>query len=114
MINTRRKGRVAELEYCEILKARGYLVELTPPPAKFKKQQDFFGLFDILAFSKNDILFVQVKTNLKIKLENSKNQIILNILKFKNTNQLPNVKYILANRIDGKSNKKPVWQEIEI
>jgi len=113
-MSTRTKGRKNELEYCEILKARGYLVELTPPPAKFKKQQDFFGLFDILAFSKNDILFIQVKTNLKIKLENSKNQVVLDILEFKNTNKIPNVRYILANRIDGKSNKKPVWQEIEI
>lgn len=113
-MSTRTKGRKNEREYSEMLKSRGYLVELTPPPAKFKLQQDFFGLFDILAFSKNDILFVQVKTNLSIKLEGSKNQLVRDIQEFKELNKLPNVKYLIAIRFDGKSNKKPEWKEVYV
>lgn len=55
------KGRKAELEYAEILKSKGYEVCLNNNAA-FKKK-DFFGLFDIIAMNKDEILFIQVRCN---------------------------------------------------
>lgn len=64
-VNTRQKGRRNELRTKEWLEERGYAVEVVPMPAKYKLQQDFFGLFDLIAFRAADALLVQVKTNAK-------------------------------------------------
>ena len=62
-MNTRRKGRRNEYRCKEALEADGWKVLLTPPPARFKKEQDLFGLFDMIAVKGNKIRFIQVKTN---------------------------------------------------
>jgi hypothetical protein len=64
-INNREKGRRNELKAKSLLEGMGYAVALTPMPQKFKTEQDFFGLFDIIAIRRKDIRLVQVKTNRK-------------------------------------------------
>ena len=63
MINKRVKGRKNELKARDILVSAGYEVELTKSPSKFSKQQDLFGLFDLIAVRETDIRFIQVKSN---------------------------------------------------
>jgi hypothetical protein len=53
------KGRQAERDVCELLDQVGYEY-YHPPKAKFR-EQDVFGLYDILAFGYGHILAVQVK-----------------------------------------------------
>ena len=62
-INTRAKGRKNEIKAKKILEAAGYDVELTKSPSKWAEQQDLFGLWDLMAVKKNEIRFVQVKSN---------------------------------------------------
>jgi len=62
-MNTRRKGRRNEYRCKEALESDGWKVLLTPPPARFKKEQDLFGLFDMIAVKGKEIRFIQVKTN---------------------------------------------------
>jgi hypothetical protein len=64
-VNTRNKGRRNELKAKELLERLGYAVALTPMPQKFNKEQDFFGLFDIIAIGPGGVRLVQVKTNRK-------------------------------------------------
>lgn len=65
-VNTRNKGRRAELRARDILEAAGYQVELTKSPSKWSKQQDMFGLWDLIAIRGSDVRFVQVKSNKKV------------------------------------------------
>jgi hypothetical protein len=62
-MSARTKGRRSEMKAKEILEAAGYEVELTKMPSKFSKQQDLFGLWDIMAKNDVSIRFIQVKTN---------------------------------------------------
>lgn len=62
-MNTRRKGRRLETLVKKYLEAEGYLVE-QEKVIKFQ-QQDFFGLWDIIAFGQHwpyNELLIQVKT----------------------------------------------------
>lgn len=63
MVNTRQKGRKAELKAKKILEMAGYDVQVTANPSKWNKQQDMFGLWDLMAVKKNEIRFIQVKCN---------------------------------------------------
>lgn len=63
MVNTRQKGRMYELLAKKKLEEAGWLVSLTDMPQKFKKSQDFFGLFDILAIKDGTFRAIQVKYN---------------------------------------------------
>lgn len=108
MPNNRQKGRRAELEFAQILKSRGYIVEITPPPQRFKKQQDFFGCFDLLSFKKDESLFVQVKSN-------TTQGAIKKIKAWKEANPLPEYfKFVVAVRKDGNSHQEPTWKEIYV
>jgi len=62
-MNTRAKGRRAEKEYADILKAQGYIVELVKGSAKFNKSVDLFGIADIIALHATGIYLIQVKSN---------------------------------------------------
>lgn len=62
-MNTRVKGRKNELKAKKTLEDQGYTVEVTKSPSKWQKQQDLFGLWDMMAIKADDILFIQVKTN---------------------------------------------------
>jgi len=52
MVSSRQKGRQTELRVKKILEAEGWNVCLTDMPQKFKKNQDFFGCWDIIAIKK--------------------------------------------------------------
>jgi len=66
-MNSRQIGRRTELKAKAWLEENGWKVCLTSMPQKFKKSQDFFGMWDILAVKKSKgqtwFKFVQVKTN---------------------------------------------------
>lgn len=64
-MSNRSKGRAAELECKKLLEALGFHVILVKQPQKFAKTQDFFGLFDIIAFKKRSRKYIQVKCNNK-------------------------------------------------
>ena len=62
-MNSVRKGSATELKCKKILEKQGYIVEKTQR-ARYKKNQDFFGMADILALKKDSkVRFIQVKTN---------------------------------------------------
>jgi hypothetical protein len=71
-MNNRSKGRMYELLCKKKLEENGYLVHLTDMPQRFKKNQDIWGIWDIIALKKESVpnrtnealavkLFVQVK-----------------------------------------------------
>jgi len=63
MISNRVKGRQKELKCKDELERQGWLVAVTDMPQRYKKQQDFFNVFDIIAVRKQRIaekLFIQV------------------------------------------------------
>lgn len=62
-INTREKGRKGEIKAANLLIAKGYTVQLAPKPSKFAKQNDMFGLWDLIAVGKEEVRFIQVKVN---------------------------------------------------
>ncbi len=63
MVNTSMKGSATELKAKKILEKQEFLVEKTQR-ARYKKNQDFFGVADLLAIKKDSkVKFVQVKTN---------------------------------------------------
>lgn len=62
MASTRQKGRNKELAVKKMLEMVGYDVILTPMPTKYAKQQDFFGLWDVIAVDSQRIRFIQVKS----------------------------------------------------
>lgn len=63
MVNRRQKGRRNEIKTRNALEAVGFDVILAPNPTKYSKQNDFFGLFDAIAISKNEVKLIQVKSN---------------------------------------------------
>lgn len=63
MASTRQRGRNTELKAKRYFEALGYAVQLAPMPMRWSTQNDFFGLWDLIAVSASEILFVQVKTN---------------------------------------------------
>lgn len=65
MVNTRVKGRKAEKELQAMLQSAGWDVLLTDMPKSWKKEQDFFSLFDIIAVKDKYVRYIQVKCNRK-------------------------------------------------
>ena len=62
-MNSRKKGRETELRAKKDLEAEGWNVVLVDMPQKFKKSQDLFGCWDIIACKPGIFKLVQVKTN---------------------------------------------------
>jgi Holliday junction resolvase len=79
-------------------------------------RQDLWGLFDVVGIAKKEILFVQVKTNLKLPkdISKSENKLIRDIREFKNKYEIKQARYVIAVRFDGNSHKKVEWIEYEI
>jgi len=65
-MNKRKKGLTTMRKVREIAEKQGYVVEQTQH-TRYKK--DFFGLFDQIWLKKNEIVFVQIKTNQSITKE---------------------------------------------
>src|SRR3990167_1245519 len=63
--NPRQKGSRNELKCKRELESEGWLCEKVKTAGKFQKSVDFFGFWDILSLWKNQIKFIQVKTNKK-------------------------------------------------
>lgn len=63
-INTREKGRRKEMQVRDIFIKSGYTVQLAPPPTRWARQTDLYGLWDLIAFSSDDVVCIQVKTNM--------------------------------------------------
>lgn len=61
MINRKRKGNQAELEYQKMKESAGYACYKSPN-VKFY-DVDLFGLFDLICMNQEEILLVQVKSN---------------------------------------------------
>lgn len=62
-MNNRQRGRQYELLCKRKLEKNGWLVYLVDMPQRFRKSQDLFGVFDILALKPGEKLWVQVKYN---------------------------------------------------
>lgn len=62
-INTREKGRRNEIRTRNVLEAAGYDVCMAPNPSKWSLENDLFGLWDLMAVSRTEIRFIQVKSN---------------------------------------------------
>lgn len=63
MVNTRAKGNRNQLKVIKYLEREGFLVDKVEKHGKFVKQKDMFGLFDLVAIRKGNILLVQVTCN---------------------------------------------------
>jgi len=63
MLNRRKKGRRVEIECAKLLEDAGWTVILTDMPHKWKLDQDFYNLFDIIGRKGKYIKYVQVKSN---------------------------------------------------
>ena len=64
-MSTRDKGRRNELRARDVLLAAGYDVQMAPMPSRWARQQDLWGLWDLVGINAVSIRFVQVKTNKK-------------------------------------------------
>jgi hypothetical protein len=62
MINTYKKGNRNQQKAKKFYEGEGYAVEVVRRD-KWRKDQDFFGLWDLICVKHQDIRFVQVKTN---------------------------------------------------
>ena len=62
MVNSTRKGRERELQYKKKKEGEGYICFKPTKSNRFVKQQDIFGLFDMICINKNEVLLVQVKS----------------------------------------------------
>ena len=60
-MNTRGKGIITERLAEQQLRAQGFLTYRVKGSSRFQKNQDIFGLFDILAVKPTEIKFIQVK-----------------------------------------------------
>ncbi len=110
-MNTRQKGRKAELEYKQILIKRGFKeenIELVKGSSKFNQQVDIFGFFDLIALNPNYLLCVQVKCN-------STSGSILQLREWRSRHaDYCYVRLLVAVRMDGSGGKPAVWREIEV
>ena len=62
MINTYRKGQNSQQKAKRYYESLGYEVEVVRYN-KFSKNKDYFGLWDLICVKRQDMRFVQVKTN---------------------------------------------------
>ncbi len=63
MVNSVRKGRERELQYKKKKEAEGYVCFKPIKSNRFVKQQDIFGLFDLICMNEFEVLLVQVKSS---------------------------------------------------
>lgn len=66
-MSTRQRGRTLEIRCNKELMSQGWITCLTDMPHKWKKQQDFWGVFDIIGLRKKirsrpEKIYVQVKS----------------------------------------------------
>lgn len=97
MVNSKRKGNHAELEYKKMKESQGYECYKSPNVRFY--DVDVFGLFDLICMNKKEVLLVQVKSN---RVRDRKK-----IASFKNHPEF--VKKIIAVRYDRKG-----WKEFLI
>lgn len=103
-MNTKAKGRRAELEFAHVLKTQDYIVEIVKKSSKFHTL-DLFGIADIVALNQDGIHLIQVKSNRAAGAVKKINDWLTS-----NQGKLPkNLQVLLAIRHDGKNNKKPSW-----
>jgi len=62
-MNTRQKGNRNQRKCIEYLENLGWKVSKAEQGGKFNKEKDLFGLFDLVAFRAQQVMFVQVTTN---------------------------------------------------
>ena len=62
MASTRQIGRKKERRTRDWLEELGYKVCLTPMPTRWQKEQDMFGLWDLIAVDSDQVRFIQVKS----------------------------------------------------
>lgn len=106
-MNTKTKGRNAEKQAGELLKAKGYKVELVKPSNKFGAVDFFDGMFDGFGYNSQEFVFFQVKSNTTQGWIKKAKLWLLD-----NTNRPPvNSKIILFVRKDGSGQKKVKWKE---
>jgi len=67
-INTVKKGQRSQQKCKKFYEKEGYKVEVVRRD-RWKKDNDFFGLFDLICISKMDVRLVQVKTNGNVSRE---------------------------------------------
>jgi len=94
MVNSKRKGNQAELEYKKMKESQGYVCYKSPNVRFY--DVDVFGLFDLICMNKKEVLLVQVKCNHKKDVEKIKSFV----------KHPQNVKKILAVKFDRKG-----WEE---
>jgi Holliday junction resolvase len=63
MTNTRAKGCRIENLAKRVLESEGWLVYRVPASRMWQKEEDVFGLWDLLAVKGREYKFVQVKSN---------------------------------------------------
>lgn len=63
MASSRARGRATELKARDWYEAQGYAVQVAPMPTRWSRQNDMFGLWDLICVRADEILFVQVKMN---------------------------------------------------
>lgn len=109
-MDTRSKGRKAELEYSLILESEGYLVERVKGAVKFSKSVDFFGIADLIAIGADGVRLIQVKSNGSCGAIKK-----LARWKIENESKLPpGLRLFVVARFDGNSKRKPYWKTWEI
>ena len=64
MVCTYRKGNRTQQKAKKFYESQGYQVEIVRRD-KYRKDQDFFGLWDLICIGPHDVKVVQVKTNAK-------------------------------------------------
>jgi len=62
-MSTRSKGNRNQLKCIRKLEADGYLVSKTEQSFKYSTETDAFGLFDLIAIDPNNLILIQVTTN---------------------------------------------------
>ena len=63
MASTRARGRNLELKCKRLYESKGYQVQIAPMPSRWSFQNDLFGLWDLIAVNKDEIICIQCKMN---------------------------------------------------
>lgn len=59
----RAKGNRSRRNAIKLLESEGFEVDVVEKTSRFAKQKDMFGIFDLVAISRDRTLFVQISTN---------------------------------------------------
>lgn len=63
MVNTRQKGNRSVRKARDYYEEQGWKTDVVEKTGKFIFEKDLYGLFDVVGIKKNQVIFVQVKTN---------------------------------------------------